>query len=151
MEVSYGVEDNVHAPGQYASIVGLSSHCVGLARVGDSIGEEEAISSLEQIFDERHGHLVKHFPLACGFIEDVLERVLSLKETMYKSIPLARFRYAPRTYVRITPLKEVEYRHPDLRLGNTSKVYSYHWKVYFLWGLSVYGFRKRWHCSETSR
>ena len=76
--VGNAIEDDVETSWQDPWGIRFPCHGVGLARVGDSIGKQEPILSLQELLRKGKSHHVKHSRLRGAAIHDPLEGVLRL-------------------------------------------------------------------------
>ena len=67
LQVANAVEDYIQAAWSDASILQLTIHCVSLARSSHSIGKEQAVLAMQQIFNQRHCNSVE-YGLLCDFV-----------------------------------------------------------------------------------
>ena len=71
-----GVEYDVQAAGDDATVLQLSIHCVRFARASDSISKEERVLAMEQVINQRQCDSVENLLLRDCFIKQASECVL---------------------------------------------------------------------------
>ena len=79
------VEDDVNRSGHDAPVCGCALHGMRFAGPGDTIGEQQAVLVLQEVFDQRHRHPLEHVRVGSVAVEHLLEGVLGLSAGVVSS------------------------------------------------------------------